>query len=249
MTADLAALLAQATDPRHLAMGAVVMTAACLQGVSGIGFAMVSAPLAALFFPELVPGPLLALSFPLALLGALREFGQIDWRAAALALAGRVAGTVLAVLLLLQVPAPAMAVLFALLLLAAVALSLAGWQWPPTGRNIAAAGLASGLMGTITSAGAPPFALVMHAMPAARMRATLGCVFVVGTVLSLAMLGAAGRFERSQLGLSALLLPWALLGFAASNPLTRRLPAAGMRRLLLGLAASGGLAVLWRAAT
>jgi uncharacterized membrane protein YfcA len=249
MTPDLPALLALATDTRHLAMGAMVLVAACLQGVSGIGFAMVSAPLAALFFPELVPGPLLALSFPLALMAALREFGQVDWRAAGLALAGRAAGSVLAVALLLQVHAQAMAVLFALLLLAAVGLSLAGWQWPPTGRNIAAAGLASGLMGTITSAGAPPFALVMHGMPAGRLRATLGCVFVVGTALSLALLGAAGRFDRSQLGLSALLLPWALAGFAASGPLAGRLPPARLRQVLLGLAASGGLAVLWRAAT
>jgi uncharacterized membrane protein YfcA len=231
----------------QLAMGLTVLVAACLQGVSGIGFAMLSAPLSALFFPQLVPGPLLALSFPLALLAALREARQIDWRAAGQALAGRVAGALLAVALLVQVSAQAMAVAFALLLLAAVGLSLAGWQVRPTGRNVAWAGVASGLMGTITSAGAPPFALVMHSLPAARLRATLGCVFCAGTAVSLALLAAAGRFGGTQLALSAALLPWALVGFAASGPLARHLPQTLLRHLLLALAGAGGLAVLWRA--
>ncbi len=231
----------------HLSMGLTVLVAACLQGVSGIGFAMLSAPLAALFFPQLVPGPLLALSFPLALLAAVREASQIDWRAAGQALAGRVVGAVLAVALLVQVSAQAMSVAFGLLLLAAVALSLAGWQLRPTGRNVVWAGVASGLMGTITSAGAPPFALVMHSLPAARLRATLGCVFCAGTAVSLVLLAAAGRFGGAQLALSATLLPWALVGFVASGPLARHLPQALLRQLLLALAGAGGLAVLWRA--
>ena len=46
----------------YLGMGAMVLVGACLQGVSGLGFAMFCAPIGALLFPELVPGPLLALA-------------------------------------------------------------------------------------------------------------------------------------------------------------------------------------------
>ena len=235
---------AQATQPGYWPMGATILLAACLQGVSGIGFAMVCAPLAALFFPQLVPGPLLALSFPLALLTGLREFAQIDWRAARSAVLGRIAGAVLAMALLLVVPDRPMAVLFAVLILAAVALSVLGWQVAPTPRNVAVAGVASGLMGTITSAGAPPFAIVMHSLPPAQLRATLGCVFFAGTAVSLALLHGAGRFGMPQLALSLVLLPWALLGFWLSGPVARLLPSRLARAALLGLAALGGVGVL-----
>lgn len=247
MIPELLTLLTQAATPRHLGMGALVLLAACLQGVSGIGFAMVSAPLAALFFPDLVPGPLLALSFPLALLAALREFDHIDWPTAGLALAGRALGSLLAVGLLLAVPAPRMSVAFGLLLLAAVGFSAAGWRCLPTPPNIAAAGLASGLMGTITSAGAPPFAVVMAAMPPAQLRSTLGCVFAAGTAFSLAMLSVTGHFKWGDLMLSLSLLPWAITGFAVSHTLASRLPQRQLRQLMLGLAAFSSLAVLWHA--
>ena len=61
------------------AMSAIVFIAALMQGISGLGFAMVSAPVAVLFFPELVPGPLLVLGAGLALLGVMREFSDVDW--------------------------------------------------------------------------------------------------------------------------------------------------------------------------
>lgn len=247
MIAELADLLLQAIDMRYLATGLLVLVAACLQGVSGLGFAMVSAPLAALFAPELVPGPLLALSFPLALLAALREARHIDWRSAGIALGGRAVGSLLALGLLLSVPAPSMALALGLLLLLAVGFSATGWRCPPTAPNLAAAGLASGLMGTVTSAGAPPFAIVMSNWAPARLRATLGCVFSAGTAISLVTLGLAGQFQRAHLVLSARLLPWAMLGFALSHLFASRLPQAGLRPLLLGLAGAGSLAVLWRA--
>ena len=101
----------------QLGAALTVLLAACLQGVSGVGFAMLSAPLAALFLPQLVPGPLLALSFPLALLAVLREGRHVDWPVARQALAGRIAGAALAALLLVWVPAQPMALLFGLSLL------------------------------------------------------------------------------------------------------------------------------------
>lgn len=231
----------------YASMGGMVFAGACLQGVGGLGFAMFCAPLAALLFPELVPGPLIAMGGTLALLSGVREFGSIDWRSAGAALAGRAAGTALAGACLALLSAATLSLLFAGLILGAVALSLGGWRVAPSTRNTAVAGVASGLMGTITSAGAPPFAIAMQHVQPARLRATLGCVFFAGSVLSLAMLAAVGRLAPAHLWLSLLLMPWVMGGFAASGALKHRFSGHSLRGLLLGLAAFGALGILVQA--
>lgn len=234
--------------PDYLWMGALILAGACLQGVGGIGFAMLCAPLGAIFFPELVPGPLLAMGCCLSLMGALREREAIVWPVAGFALVGRAVGGAAAVLTMAWLAPGPLAVLFSLSILAAVALSLLGWRLLPGARNVVIAGTLSGFMGTITSAGAPPFALVMQHMPPAPMRATMGCILSGGAVLSLAMLTLAGRFGTPQLLLALALAPFLLAGFALSNRLRGRVSAHTVRRLLLGLCAAGALGVLGRAA-
>lgn len=228
----------------YAGMDAMVFAGACLQGVGGLGFAMFCAPVAALLFPELVPGPLIALGGPLALMAGLREFRAIDWSAAGTALMGRAAGTALAAACVAVLPVSTLSLLFAGLILASVALSLGGWKVAANAKNTALASVASGLMGTITSAGAPPFAIAMQHLPPARLRATLGCVFFAGSALSLATLAVVGRLTTSHLWLSLLLTPWMVVGFVASGPLKRRLSRYSLRPLLLGLATFGALGIL-----
>jgi uncharacterized membrane protein YfcA len=245
----LAALLPQGMSLAHYAgMAAMVLVGACLQGIGGVGFAMFSAPIAALFFPELAPGPLLALGGALALLSALREWSAVDWGAAGAALAGRALGSFGAAACLVLLPARVLAVLFALSILTGVALSLSGRRIEATRPALIGAGVMSGLMGTITSAGAPPFALVMQHLPPPRLRATLGCVFCAGAALSLLMLSGVGRFGRGELWLSAWLLPLMVAGFLLSGPLSRRAPRQVVRAILLGLSTFGAIAILLREA-
>ena len=68
MTSAWAGFAEHLSTGRYLAMGLMVLAGAAMQGVGGLGYAMFCAPLAAIFFPELVPGPLLAVGAPLALL-------------------------------------------------------------------------------------------------------------------------------------------------------------------------------------
>jgi uncharacterized membrane protein YfcA len=233
----------------YLAAGLLVVVGACLQGVSGLGFAMFSAPLAAMWFPELVPGPLLVLSCPLALMGGLRDREAIQWPLAGVAVIGRLGGTVLAAACLVLLSVQTLSLLFALLILTGVSLSLTGWRVMPTRRNMAVAGLASGMMGTITSAGAPPFAIAMQNMGAAQLRGTFGAIFFIGSAVSIGVLTAVGRMGVHEYLLSALLMPWMFAGFFASNPIKRHLPAPLVRKLLLAMAAAGALVVLFRTLT
>lgn len=228
----------------YLGMGAMVLVGSCLQGVSGLGFAMFCAPIGALVFPELVPGPLLALACPLALMTGMRELHAIQWPTAAQAVLGRAIGTALASLCLALLPLKALSLLFAALILLGVVLSLKGWRVANNARNTALAGVASGLMGTITSAGAPPFAIAMQDMSPHRLRGTLGVVFFLGSTMSLAALVGVGRMSAVHFGLALLLAPWMVVGFFVSTRFKHLIGQQGLRTLLLGLAALSAMGIL-----
>lgn len=234
-------------SPHAAVIAAMVFLAALLQGVSGLGFAMVSAPIAVLYFPELVPGPLLVLGAALALLGVIREFSDIHWGSVSALMAGRVVGTFAAGLTLSLLPATLFSVVFALLILTGVGLSYAGWRFEATVPNMVVAGMASGLMGTITSSGASPLAIVMQHVQPARMRATVGGMFFLGALLSLVTLAIVGKFSVAQFWLGIVLLPPMAFGFFVSGPLNRLVSRATLRQLLLAFSALGSLGILLRA--
>lgn len=246
MSAVLLAWLDGLTAGAYLCMGAMVLVGAVMQGMGGVGYAMFCAPLGMLFFPELVPGPLLAVGVPLAWMAYRRERHALQIRAAIAALAGRIAGTLVAAVLLSVFSAHALAVLFAVLILLAVGLSMSGWRLEPTPATLSIAGVASGIMGTITSTGGPPFAVAMQNMPPAAMRATLGMVFLVGAMVSVAALAWIGKMGAAQWLYSLALAPWMLAGFHLSNHLTERVSKAQVRTWLLGTALVSSLVILGR---
>lgn len=249
MLPDLAAILPDRLLSGHFAgMAAVVFGAALTQGIGGIGFAMVSAPISVLLFPELVPGPLLVLGTGLALLGAIRDFRSINWRSFGVVMAGRVFGTIAGAAVLSMLSATLFSVVFALLILTGVILSISGWKVFPTVGNLVIAGAASGVMGTITSSGAGPYAIVMQRVPPPELRGTMGSIFFAGGFFSLVMLAVFGHFDLRQLWLGLVLFPFMIAGFAVSTPLTKVFSREAMRHFLLGLAAAGSIGILIRAA-
>jgi len=180
-------------------------------------------------------------------MAALRERAAIDWQVAAHCIGGRCIGALLAGAILLVLPPRPLAVAFGVSLLVGVGLAVAGWRVRPTRRNSWFAGTVSGVMGTITSAGAPPLGLLTQGLPAPAIRATVGCIITAGAAASLVTLSYANQFSRAQLLLGLALFPWVGAGFFVSSRLARRISAAGMRRLLLALVAGSALAVLGKA--
>jgi uncharacterized membrane protein YfcA len=246
---DLASFLPHGLFSGHFAgMAAVVFGAALTQGIGGIGFAMVSAPISVLLFPELVPGPLLVLGTGLALLGALRDFASINWRSLGVIMSGRVVGTIVGAATVSVMSTTLFSVVLAVLILVGVALSVSGWRVHATTGNLVAAGAASGFMGTITSSGAPPYAIVMQRVAPAELRGTIGCVFFAGGFFSLVMLGVVGHFDAKQFWLGLILFPFMMAGFAVSTPLTKFFSREATRYFLLALAAAGSIGILIRAA-
>ena len=91
-------------------------------------------------------------------------------------------------------------------------------------------------MGTASSIGGPPMALVYQHGPGDRLRATLGAYFVAGATMSLSALAVVGRFGPTEAWLGAALVPGIVLGFTASNRLKGLVYS---QQVLLALAESG----------
>lgn len=205
---------------------------------------MVSAPIGALLFPELVPGPLILLAGVLSCLTVLREHRAVAWRLLPPAVAGRAAGTILAAVLLAGLDARVIDVMFAGLILSGVLLSLSRWQIPATPLSWVVAGTLSGIMGTLTSAGAPPLALVAQRLNPPAIRATLSVIFLLGTAMALTTLVMLHRFTWSQFVLALALMPFMGVGFMVSTPLAAHCSRAVMRYMLLGLSGASALILL-----
>jgi len=212
-----------------------IFAGSLLQASTGLGLGMVAAPVLLLIDPDLVPGPLLMLALVISVMVATREWRSIDRKGLSFALSGRVAGTLLAGLTISLIPLSIYSLLFGLLVLCAVVLSATGWRVMPTPRNLLAAGVASGYMGTLTSIGAPPLALAYQHGTASAIRATMAAYFVIGSALSILMLAAVGKFAGEQLLASITFIPALVAGFWLSGRLVKRMNGRMTRYAVLGL--------------
>ncbi|MHA1563762.1 MAG: sulfite exporter TauE/SafE family protein [Alphaproteobacteria bacterium] len=221
-------------DPQTYAIACIVIAiAATVQGSTGLGFSMVAAPVLAILNPIFVPGPMLVLALFVSAMVALREWRSIDRKGIAYALAGRIPASFLAGFTVAAIPAAAFSGLFGGFVLLAVLLSWAGWRLVPTPRNFVMVGMVSGYMGTITSIGAPPMALIYQHSSGAKVRSSLGAYFVFGAAWSLIALAMFGVVGWSDFLLSVNLLPPLILGFVASNWVVTHINKSHVRRIVL----------------
>jgi uncharacterized membrane protein YfcA len=233
-------------DPRFLACAVAVFAGACVQGVGGLGLAMIAAPIMGLVYPQLVPGPVLLVAGSFGLLSVLRELRDVDFRSSGLLIAGRMFGSVLAGLIIGLLPRETFATLFAVVILAAILLSFIGWKVQATPPALITAGFGSGLMGTITSVGGPPLGIVMQNAAPAKLRATIGLCLMVGAFFSIGVLAFVGRFGLREAEVGLFLLAPMCIGFSVSTPLRKYVSARGMRLLVLSVSGISALMLLAR---
>jgi uncharacterized membrane protein YfcA len=231
-------------DPTILFAAAVVAFAALIQASVGFGYALLSAPLLALIAPELVPGPVMFSSMIVSLAAGVREHGDIDRRGVAVALVGRLPGTVVGAAALAWLSPDTMGIVFGAVVLVGVALSVSGLRLALSTRTLLTTGFASGVMGTMTSIGGPPIALVYQHAAGPQLRSTLNTYFALGSAMSIPALALAGHFGREQLVDGMLLLPPTLVGFALSGLTRSWLDAGRTRAAVLGVATASALAVV-----
>ncbi|MEK6687616.1 MAG: sulfite exporter TauE/SafE family protein, partial [Gemmatimonadota bacterium] len=190
-----------------------VALGALIQGTIGFGLGLFAAPLLILIDPRLVPGPILVSSAVLTVLLARREWHSVQGNDLGWAVAGRVIGTAVAMGAISVLSNERLELLFGLIVLGAVGLTASGLRIYPAPRTLGLVGIVSGFMGTLTSIGGPPIALLYQHETGPRIRATLSVFFIVGVGLSLAGLAGVGRFGMIELKLGGYLIPGILVGY------------------------------------
>src|SRR5690625_4796398 len=160
---------------------------------------MFVAPIALMVFPELLTVHLRTPGGIVTFLTAARPHPHIMLTATKLALTGRILGTSLAIFILSYLSLVFLNIIFASIILHAVALSVSGLRISPTKINLGIAGLFSGLMGTLTSVGAPPLAIAMQHSSPANIRATIGSILAVGSMISIIGLAVANNYGVVEL--------------------------------------------------
>ena len=234
------------TPTEAVLAASVLVVASAVQGSVGFGAALLAAPVLLLIHPAFAPGPILVSNLVLTLLVVRREWSFVDFDSLRFLASGRLLGTILAGAVLANVSQAIFDLLFATLVLIAVGLSLPRGGFEHSARNLTVAGVASGLMGTLSSIGGPPVALVYQGVDPARFRATLGVLLVLGASMSIAAAWTVGRFGETELALSGVLVPAAFVGFWLSRFGIRWMSGARVRVAVLVLSSTAALSVLAR---
>lgn len=221
-----------------------VVVAGCLQGSIGFGMGMVAAPVVAIVDPGLLPGMLIMLAAVLTLIVTVRERDSINLSGAGWALFGRVPGTVAGVLLVALLPHRWLALLLGGVVLCGVASAIGGWSPEPTRRATVLAGAASGMLGTATSIGGPPMALLWQGSTGARLRGTMSTFFLIGSVMSLSGLVLAGQVGVATLRVTLWFLPATLAGYLLSRYVNRFMSRARLRATAIVASLAGATALI-----
>lgn len=198
----------------------VVFCGAILQSLSGFGMALLAAPVLVLIDSAFLPAPILALGFVLSALNTTRLRTHLDIKPISYALITRGIGSVLAIYLLTVMPIDWIVTGFAVLIIMTVAINLTKIDVTYSPRNLMIAGFLSGVIGTTTSIGGPPLALVLQNSPLQTARAQLSLFFLISTIMSLGLLITTGHFSMHQLKLTLVLIPALICGFLVANKLS-----------------------------
>ena len=226
---------------------AAVLVAAFVQGSTGVGFALIVAPVLGLIAPQQLPVCVLVLMLPLNFYVAWRERSALDLRNGSWITAGRVAGTLGGLWVLAALSTRHMNVLIGVSTLAAASATLMLPAFTPARGVYMAAGLVTGVTETATGIGGPPLALVYQHHPAAVMRSTIALCFFIGEWISLALLWYSGRAHAPQLIAALQLAPALAMGALLSRLAHRRVDARALRLFVMLFSLASGVVLLVRA--
>jgi uncharacterized protein len=230
----------------YLVVTIIIAAASALQAGTGMGMALLAAPLLILVNPALVPGPMLCAVVVLSLGVGWRERAAIDRRVLGFALSGLVIGSVVGAAVLHSLAGVRLAPIFACVILATIALSVLGLHVRATTPALLIGGAAAGLVGTMFGVHGPPIAIVLQHQPPDRLRATLCAFFAVGCAISLLVLGFIGDFSVGQMTFGLATLPGVAIGFACAPLLSRVMTRQRARVAVLTISTLSALALLLR---
>lgn len=227
--------------------GIAVLIGAVVQGMIGLGVALVASPVIVLLDPTLMPGSMILCGAVLPILTLVTEHDDIDWRGLAWAFPWRFVGTAIGGWLVAVASADALGLMVGVFVLVAVGLSMISWRPRPSPTALSIGALVSGIGGTATSVGGPPMALVYQHQRPSMLRSTLAFYFLVSSTISLITLSLYGQLGWVQIRMGLLLLPFVVLGFIGSLYVRRLVDPEKVRSLVLVVSAASSIVLIVRA--
>ena len=228
------------TDAEILATAAVVAGGAC-HSATGFGFVLVAGPLVvAALPPETAVTSLLLLGILMSSMTLVTEGRRPEplWDEAGALLAWGAAGAVAGAFVLAELSATALQLLVTATVLGALLARRAARSRFDPFRRLDVAGLAAGVLTTTTTANGPPLLMYLldRRVSAARMRDTLGVLFIGFALIGLASLAVGEPDLELPDGVVAVALPFAAAaGHLAGRPLFAWLAEGHYERLVTGL--------------
>jgi uncharacterized membrane protein YfcA len=229
-----------------IAAAAAVVAGAATQRLTGLGFALLSAP-----FLVLVLGPREGVLVANAL-GALtsamvlaRAWSRVDWTRVLRLLPGSLVAVPLGFMVVRAFPEPVLLTTVGIICTVAVLTAWSGASWPWLGSRpgSAASGFLSGFFSVTAGTGGPP--LTVYATSArwspSVFSASVQVILLANGCLALAIKGMPS--DLSLLGWSAVAV---VAGVTVGSRLAARIPAAAALRLVLALALAGSVAAAAR---
>lgn len=240
-------------EPSHsllsfLLANSAVVIASLVQTSTGMGFAMIAAPLLALVSIEFVPGPMLFVNLFLSLFMLGDGRSHVVRREVATLFPTILIGTLVGAAILSRVPSDRLAVLFASLILLAVVISVFAKAQPLTTRNLSICGVAVGAMGSTSGIPGAPLVIMYQNEPLEKTRPTLALIFTFSYITSLIALTYAGAFNFRLAIDGLMLLPGLLIGFGIGKWARRSMTKEIGRILMLSIASVGATLLLIKSA-
>ena len=222
----------------------IIVIGAFVQTAIGFGLAVIAAPLLFFINPYYVPAPITMCALVLSVFNVYSYRGHVSFRGLGNAIIGRIPGSLCGAALLLWIDKDWLALWIGLSVLGGVGVSLTSLRWQPTPGRMMLAGFMSGFMGTSSSIGGPPMALLWQHQEVNLVRANLAAFFVVSCLMSLLVLAPIGQFGVQQLMLGLPLLPATLVGFLIARRTMSQVPHRQLRIASLTLCSIAGAAAV-----
>jgi len=230
-----------AQDPLIWGAAALSLLLGCwIQTALGFGMAVIAAPIIVIIAPSWVPVPLTVTALVLSILNTVNQRQHIEWRELMVPFITRIPGTLIGAWLLLQIDNAALQLFVSLCVLLAVLISWFGKQFDYSKKRLGIAAFVSGIMGTTTSIGGPPMALVMQHGKPATVRANLSLYFGYSCTISLISYAVIGKINSEILWISLSFVPVCIIGFVTGIRARTFVDAGRFRPLLLVLCGSSG---------
>lgn len=223
----------------------ILIIGACLQCVIGFGLGLLCVPVLYWLMPELVPAPMILNALLITALLTIKHRGAIDIKQTGYSIIGGAIGVLGAAAVMVYVDSQQYRLLLGCCLLIAVGLSLTGWSPKLTMFSNIVASIASGFIGTTTSAGGAPMGLLYQAQNKDKIKANLSIFFVFINLFGISALLLTGSADINDILLFLKCLPAILIGWAASYFVNSSINEKATRILIILVASFSGLALIF----